>query len=347
MRFYTKQHVHYCGIDLHARSLYLCILDQDGNTLVHQKLSCDRERLLQVLEPYREDLVVAVECLFCWYWVADLCADEGFSFVLGHALEMKAIHGGKSKNDRIDSYKIATLLRGGNLPYAYVYPRQMRPTRDLLRRRLFFSRKRGELFAHIQNTNTQYNLPTLEERVRKTKDRGAVIEHFDDETVQMSMAADVEMAGAYDKVINEMELYLRHEVSRHHRRGFHLLRSVPGIGEILAMTLLYEIDTIERFPRVQNFLSYARLVKGEHKSAGKKKKSAGGKMGNVHLKWAFSEAAALFLRGNPTGQKFFARLERKHGKGKALSILAAKLGRAVYYMLLRGTSFDLQKFVTV
>jgi transposase len=223
----------------------------------------------------------------------------------------------------------------------------MRATRDLLRRRLFFSRKRGELFAHIQNTNTQYNLPALEERVRKTKDRGTVIEHFDDVTVQMSVASDVALLGAYDEVINEMELFLRHEVSQHHRKSFYLLRSIPGIGEILAMTLVYEIDDIGRFPRVQNFLSYARLVKGEHSSAGKKKKSAGGKMGNVHLKWALSEAAALFLRGNAIGQKFFARLERKHGKGKALSILAAKLGRAVYYMLLRGTAFDLQKFVAV
>jgi transposase len=347
MTFYTRQHVHYCGIDLHARSLYLCILDQEGNILVHRQLPCERDKLLKALAPYREDLVVAVECLFCWYWIADLCEEEGFAFVLGHALEMKAIHGGKSKNDRIDSHKIASLLRGGNLPYAYVYPRKMRATRDLLRRRLFFSRKRGELFAHIQNTNTQYNLPALEERVRKTKDRGAVIEHFEDETVQMSVASDIALLGAYDEVINEMELFLRHEVNQHHRKSFYLLRSIPGIGEILAMTLVYEIDDIGRFPRVQNFLSYARLVKGEHSSAGKKKKSAGAKIGNVHLKWALSEAAALFLRGNAIGQKFFARLERKHGKGKALSILAAKLGRAVYYMLLRGTAFDLQKFVTV
>lgn len=191
MRFYTRQHVHYCGIDLHARSLYLCILDQEGKTLVHRKLPCDRELLLKALAPYREDLAVAVECLFCWYWVADLCSEQGISFVLGHALYMKAIHGGKAKNDRLDSYKIAALLRGGNLPYAYVYPREMRATRDLLRRRLFFARKRGELLAHIQNTNTQYNLPVLEERADKTKDRGAIIDHFDDNTVQMSIASDI------------------------------------------------------------------------------------------------------------------------------------------------------------
>src|SRR5688500_12301166 len=102
MRFYTQQHRHYCGIDLHARSLYLCVLDRSGKTVAHQKLACDRDELLRVLKPYRKDLVVAVECLFCWYWVADLCKEEGIEFVLGHALEMKAIHGGKTKNDRID-----------------------------------------------------------------------------------------------------------------------------------------------------------------------------------------------------------------------------------------------------
>lgn len=346
MRFYTQQHKFYCGIDLHARSLYVCILNQAGEKLVHRKLNCDREELLKVLKPYSQDLVVAVECLFCWYWVADLCQEHGFSFVLGHALFMKAIHGGKTKNDRIDSYKIASLLRGGNLPQAYVYPREMRPTRDLLRRRLFFARKRGELLAHIQNTNTQYNLPPLEQRVRKTKDRGAVIEHFEEETVQMSVAVDVDLLEAYDQVIREMELFLVHEVRKDHNAGFFLLRSIPGIGEILALTLLYEIHDIKRFPRVQDFISYSRLVKGIHESAGKTIKSTGGKMGNVHLKWAFSEAAALFLRGNAIGQKFFARLEKKHGKGKALSILAAKLGRAVYYMLLRGKPFDLERFVT-
>jgi transposase len=347
MRFYTQQHKHYCGIDLHARSLYLCILNQAGETLVHRKLACDRDELLKALKPYRSDLAVAVECLFCWYWVADLCEEQGFTFVLGHALFMKAIHGGKTKNDRIDSYKIAALLRGGNLPQAYVYPREMRSTRDLLRRRLFFARKRGELFAHIQNTNTQYNLPPLEERVRKTKDRGEVIQHFDEGCIQMSIAADVALLAAYDDTIREIELLLIHEVRKDHNAGFFLLRSIPGIGEILALTLLYEIHDIQRFPRVQEFLSYSRLVKGTHESAGKIKKSAGAKMGNAHLKWAFSEAAALFLRANPIGQKYFARLEKKHGKGKALSILAAKLGRAAYYILLRGKPFDLQRFVTV
>ncbi len=118
MRFYTEQHQFYCGIDLHARSLYVCILDQAGDVQVHRNLSATPEAFLQVIAPYRQDLAVAAECMFAWYWLADLCEREGIPFVLGHALYMKAIHGGKAKHDRIDAHKIAALLRGGLIPMA-------------------------------------------------------------------------------------------------------------------------------------------------------------------------------------------------------------------------------------
>ena len=118
MRFYTNQHPFYCGIDLHARSMYVCILSHDGDVLLHRNMPAAPEPLLKAIAPYREGLVVAVECLFTWYWLADLCAQEGMAFVLGHALSMKAMHGGKAKNDKSDSPKIAVLLRGGMLPQA-------------------------------------------------------------------------------------------------------------------------------------------------------------------------------------------------------------------------------------
>src|ERR671925_135716 len=130
MRFYTKQHQFYCGIDLHARTMYLCILNQDGEILVHRNMPAGPEPFLKAVAPYRTDLVVCVECLFTWYWLADLCAREGIPFVLGHALSMQASHGGKAKNDTIDAQKIAALLRGGMLPQAYVYPAALRATRD-------------------------------------------------------------------------------------------------------------------------------------------------------------------------------------------------------------------------
>ncbi len=140
MRFYTQQHQYYCGIDLHARSIYLCIMDQSGKILLHRNMRANPSSFLKAVAPYREDLVVSVECMFTWYWLADLCRREKIAFVLGHALYMKAIHGGKAKNDWIDALKIATLLRGGMIPQAYVYPPEMRATRDLLRRRLHFRR---------------------------------------------------------------------------------------------------------------------------------------------------------------------------------------------------------------
>ena len=118
MRFYTKTHTYYCGIDLHARWMYLCVLDQQGEVLLHRNLRACPEAFLKAIEPFRQDLVVAVECIFSWYWLADLCAQQRIEFVLGHALYMKAIHGGKAKNDKIDSHKIAVLLRGGMIPVA-------------------------------------------------------------------------------------------------------------------------------------------------------------------------------------------------------------------------------------
>ena len=127
MRFYNQAHRFYCGVDLHARAMYVCILDHErGDIVVHQEIPCDAAAFREIIAPYRDGLVVACECLYCWYWLADLCHDEHIDFVLGHALYMRAIHGGKSKDDKIDSRKIAQLLRGGNLPIAYAYPKGLR-----------------------------------------------------------------------------------------------------------------------------------------------------------------------------------------------------------------------------
>jgi len=135
------------------------------------------------------------------------------------------------------------------------------------------------------------------------------------------------------------------QAKQHDAQAFQLLRSVPGVGKILALTILYEIHDVHRFGRVQEFASYARLVKCAAESAGKKKGTSGAKMGNVHLKWAFSEAAVMFVRHSAGGKKLLARLEKRFGKGKALSVLAHKLGRAVYFMLRRGQAFDAERFL--
>jgi transposase len=325
--------------------MYLCILNQDGEILVHRNMPAGPDPFLKAIAPYREDRVVCVECIFTWYWLADLCAREGIPFVLGHALYMKAIHGGKAKNDKIDAQKIAILLRGGMLPQAYVYPADMRATRDLLRRRIHLMRQRAELLAHIQHTNSQYNLPEIGKKIAYKANRAGVAERFPEPAVQKSVEVDLALIDHYDQLLRSVELSILHTAKQHNANTLYLLRTVPGIGEILSLVLLYEIHDIQRFPRVQDFVSYCRLVKCARESAGKRYGTSGAKIGNAYLQWAFSEAAVLFLRTNPAGQKYLARLEKKHGKGKALTVLAHKLARAVYYMLKRETAFDMQMFL--
>ena len=346
MRFYTKQHKFYCGIDLHTRNMYICILDQAGKVQFHENMKCSGQNLIDAVSPYKEDIVLAVECIFAWYWVADLCAKANIPFILGHALYMKAIHGSKTKNDKIDSLKIAKLLRAGMLPMSYVYPSEMRSTRDLLRRRMYLVRKRSELIVHVQNTNSQYNLPEFGKRIDRKSNRTEVIERFTDPSVNKNISVDLQLLDHYTDLINQVEWFIEKNAREHDPTSLCLLRTVPGIGKILALVIVYEVHDIKRFPRVQDFASYARLVKCAKESAGKKYGTGNRKIGNAHLKWAFSEAAVLFLRGNEPAKKYHARLISKHGRGKALSIIAHRLGRAVYFMLKRKEPFDVKKFLS-
>jgi transposase len=279
------------------------------------------------------------------YWLADLCAHGGIPFVLGHALSMKAIHGGKAKNDTSDAHKIAVRLRGGMLPRAYVSPAKMRATRDLLRRRMYLTRTRAELLAHIQNTNRQYTLPEIGKKLAYKANRTGVAERFPEPAVQQSMEVDLALIGYDDHVLSDVELPIVKVARQHDAHTVYLLQTVLRIGNILRLVLLYEIYEIDRFPRVQDLVSSCRLVKWAKASAGKRYGTAGTTIGKAHLKWAFSEAAVLFLRENPAGQKSLTRLEKKHGQGKALTVLAQKLARAVYYMLKRHTAFDMPQFL--
>jgi transposase len=322
--------------------MYLCILDDQGNVLVHENFPADGGVFLQAVAPYRDGLVVGCECMFAWYWLADLCLEHDIPFVLGHALYLKAIHGGKTKNDRIDSKKLASLLRGGNFPIAYVYPKGLRETRDLLRRRMFLVRQRAHLIAHIQNTNSQYNLPVFGQKLVFAGNRAElnVAERFTDPSVRLSIQTDLAVIDHLEERIHEVELHLERHAKVDDANTLARLRSIPGVGKILALIFLYEIHDIRRFPSVGQFLSYSRLVRCAHESNNKKKGYGNSKIGNAHLRWAFAEAVCLWLRQSERAKKWIKRQEKKRGKAKALGVLGAKLARAMYHMLTKKEVFD-------
>jgi transposase len=284
--------------------------------------------------------------MFAWYWLADLCGREDIAFVLGHALYMKAIHGGKAKNDRIDAGKIARLLRGGTFPLAYAYPQGMRETRDLLRRRTYLVRKRAELLTHVQILNSQYNLAPFPKKLSFAANREElrIAERFADPSVQKSAAVDLALVDRLDELIGELELYLTRTAKVDDVQTYQRLQTVPGIGKVLGLVLLYEMHDVSRFASAGQFLSYCRLVRCAHESAGKKLGSGGKKIGNAHLRWAFAEAVCLFLRASPRAKKWKDKQAAKRGEGKALGILAARLARAVYHLLRKQEAFDEERF---
>ena len=346
MRFYPQQHRYYCGIDLHARSMHLCVLDQAGEVVFDRNLPARPQSLLRAIAPFRDDRIVGVECMFAWYWVADLCQAEHLPFALGHALYLKAVHGGKAKNDRIDAGELARQLRGGNFPVAYAYPKGMRETRDLLRRRTHLVRQRAALLTHLQILNAQYNLAPFPKKLALAANRDAmdVARRFADPSVQKSAAVNLALIDRLDELIADLELYLVKTAKVDDLQTLYRLRSLPGVGKVLALILLYETHDVGRFDRAGQFLSYARLLRCDHESAGKKRGWGGKKIGNAHLRWAFAEAACLLLRSSERAKRWKQRPAGQRGEGKALAILAAKLGRAVYHLLRKREAFDEGRF---
>lgn len=346
MRFYQTQHPFYCGIDLHANQMYACVIDHDGKKHLHRNYKTrNSSSFFDDIAPFGNEIAIGCESTFNWYWLADACHERKLPFILGHALYLKAIHGGKVKNDKLDSEKLALLLRGGNFTTAYAYPKKLRATRDLLRRRTHLMRQRAQTLTHLQILNHQSNLPAVQKKLSYKSNRAGFVDRFEDPSLQANVEVDLEMLGHYDEVIRKLELRLERTAKLDDPQNFFRLKTIPGVGRIIAMTMLYEIHDIHRFNRVGQFLSYCRLVRGSHTSAGKSYGSPGKKMGNAYLKWAFSEAVPLLKRCCPEVKSFCDRIEKKHSAARAHSYLAVKLGRAVYYMMKRGEAFEIDRLI--
>jgi hypothetical protein len=195
--------------------MYVCILSHEGEILVPRHMKAAPAPFRKAVAPYREGLVVAVECLFTWYGLADLCAQADSPFVLGHARSLKAMHGGKATNDNIDSHKLATLLRGGMLPKASVYPAERRATRDVLRRRTHLRRKGAERLAHVHNTNSPDNLPAIGKTIAYQAKREGGAERFDDPAVHKTFEVDLDLITYDDPRLSDLERVILNTAKHH------------------------------------------------------------------------------------------------------------------------------------
>jgi transposase len=335
----------YAGVDLHARALFLVVLDSNGQTCFARNLPAAPEPFLRAVAPFRDGLLVACECMHCWYWLADTCRDENIAFVLGHAWAMKAVHGCKTKCDRKDAEAIARLLKGGNFPPAYAYPRERRGLRDLLRARLGLVRQRAELYGHIHTARRQANLPPVSGAVKCQSQRAASTADITDPFVRRRVETHLTLLEPLDTAIRRLEAEIAAAAQGIFPTELAVLQSTPGVGPVLSLTILLETDTIDRFDTRQQYCSYARLCGAVQESDNKRCGQGNAKAGNAWLKWAFSEAAVLSAQKDERIGGLLQRLASKLGKAKAYSALAHKLGRAFYHMLHTKEVFDVNRFV--
>jgi transposase len=335
----------YAGADLHARALFVVILDRDGKAVFAKNLPANPGAFLRAVAPFRDGLLVACECMHCWYWLADTCRDAGIPFVLGHAWAMKAVHGPKTKCDRKDAEAIARLLRGGNFPPAYAYPRERRGLRDLLRARLRLVRQRAELYGHVHTARRQANLPPASSDVKYPSKRDACTADLADPFVRRRVETHLALLGPLDTAIRRLEKEVEDAARDLFPAELAVLQSTPGVGKVLSLTILLEIDTIDRFDTRQQFCSSSRLCGAVQSSDDRRCGTGNRKAGNAWLKWAFSEAAVLCAQKEERIGALLNRLASKLGKAKAYSALAHKLGRAFYHMLHSKEVFDVNRFV--
>ena len=276
MRLYTQPHRFYCGIDLHARTLFLHVLDHDGQTRFEKNIPARPAAFLEAVQPFRDGLIVGVECMFAWYWLADLCPPRASPS--SWATPSTCHDPRRQVEDRQDRRRQDRRpAPRRTVPASLRLPQG--PTRDPrpARRRTFLVRQRAQFLTHVVNTNSQYNLPAFPAKLSYKANRSnidEIVDRLPHESVRHSIRADLAMIDALDAQVDSLESYLTRAAKIDDPVTYHLLRTVPGIGKVIALILLYEVQDIRRFEHAGNFLSYSRLVRCRHESAGKIKAPA-------------------------------------------------------------------------
>jgi len=329
----------YSGIDLHSNNAVVAVIDDQDRVLYCKRLTNDPGLIVAALAPYRSELQgVVVESTFNWYWLVDALMAAGFDMHLANTAAIKQYEGLKYAGDERDAVFLAHVFRLGLLPEGYIYPAQERPLRDLARKRLQLVQQRTLNILSIESLlSRQLNLRMNSEQVQRL-DEAAVSALRLSSHVERALKANLAVLHTLGTEIDALETILNHEVKL--RPEFQILKTTPGIGDVLAATIMLETGTITRFAGVGHFSSYCRCVESKRISNGKKKGEGNAKNGNRYLAWAFIEAAAAALRCCPQARRFYERKKAKRLPVVAMKALAHKLARAAYYMMRDGKPFE-------
>jgi transposase len=318
------------------------VLDQSLATVAERRHRNDLGEIVAFLEPHREELVgIAVESTRNWYWLVDGLMDAGHQLHLANTSAIQQYEGLKYTDDRHDARWLARLLALGILPEGYIYPRQERSWRDLLRRRAFLVRSRTSQLLAIQALVEQHTGRTASGNEIKQWTLTAIREQLANPQVALAVTA---MRRVVDVLTTQIRL-LEKEVIGHAelRPEFALLRTARGIGEAIALTIMCEVGEIRRFRKVGNFASYCRCVRTERLSNGKRKGAGNKRNGNPYLSWAFTEAAHFANRYEPRAKSFYERKRLATNRMVAIRALANKLARGCYYVLRDQVPFEPQR----
>jgi transposase len=332
----------YAGIDLHSSNNYVGIIDEEDKRLYQKRLPNQLATILPALEPFKDNLEgVVVESTFNWYWLVDGLQEQGYKVHLANPSAIKQYEGLKHTDDKWDSFWLAHMLRLNILPEGYIYPKEERPVRDLLRRRLLCVRHRTAHILSLQSMVSR-NLGTGMScrAIKRLQEHDAEI-LFPQPHLVLAAQNNIAVIHFLTERIKLIEKAVK---SRTILRGeFASLLTIPGIGDILALTIMLEVGDINRFPHVGDYSSYCRCVKSERLSNGKRKDENNRKNGNRYLSWAYVEAANFAKRFCPRAQRFYQKKKAKKNGIVAIKALSNKLARASYYMMRDQVPYDPEK----
>ena len=323
----------YAGLDLHSRNTYIGIMDKEFNRVFKKRVLNHLELILETLDPFRDRIKgFVVESTYNWYWLVDGLMDAGYSSAhLANPAAIKQYEGLKYGDDQHDAFFLAKLLILGILPQGYIYPKKDRPVRDLARKRMFLVKHKT---AHI------LSLQSLIQRCCARKVKASDMRHLtvkelemwlEEEHIVLSAQANLDSINFLKQKIQGLEKAIRKKVKL--KKAFHYLKTVPGIGDILALTIMLEVSDINRFPKVGNFTSYCRCAPSQRLSDGKSKGHGNRKNGNRYLSWAFIEAVHLSRRYNERFRRYYNRKAAQANTSLATKSLGNKLARICYYIM--------------